>query len=647
MGITDTLKGYMNTGFIKAKQDDIRENIRGFNLNLDEGVKRIKDKAADYSRKEIKLDFLEQISRKIYSNPNYISIIIFIQFIMLLIFIFYYNPMSVNDKYPLIVKLFTLVIAFTYGVLYFFIKLKVQANSDVDLIKPTEKDILLQILIIVVFFILVMFGLKGLFWLALHTPLVKVMRHSMLILCVIVMLGGVYIFFKKQIDKAKNAPGKPISALILKFILYIPCLIVDIIEYVKYEINLTTKPIWILAGVEAVLVGLWIVLPFLFDKITNLSGLKLLNAPIHLNKETTIGNYKQLHEKRNLLVDKKSEASATTINQYANTKEKDNNSADNCNNLDVSGNVTANCAKFLWREHGCSTTMGETQESGKFMLMGHTSNQSFDLSKKSLEEVKNYIAESIAKDPDSCAAMEDDTSGITAKGSYTDPNVPKNKHLAWIYNKIKRIPIFKIKFSKHPQYKDTELRRFRYTYAISGWFYLNPQPPNTSSAYNNYTNILNYGENVNVEYNGNLNSLRVRANVANPDNDTNNMSVQIYETTEVLYQKWNNIVINYDNGYLDVFLNGALVGSKAGVAPYMSFDNIKVGAHNGLQGGICNVSYSENVMKKSEIVLKYKSLRDNSFPYVWSISDDFNTKLVQQEPNPKGIKKIKNFLGVQ
>ena len=44
--------------------------------------------------------------------------------------------------------------------------------------------------------------------------------------------------------------------------------------------------------------------------------------------------------------------------------------------------------------------------------------------------------------------------------------------------------------------------KFKYNYSLSAWFYLNPQPPNTSSAYTKYSNILNYGEKPLVQYNG-------------------------------------------------------------------------------------------------------------------------------------------------
>jgi hypothetical protein len=91
---------------------------------------------------------------------------------------------------------------------------------------------------------------------------------------------------------------------------------------------------------------------------------------------------------------------------------------------------------------------------------------------------------------------------------------------------------------------------------------------------------------------------------------------EVYQTNEVLYQKWNNIVINYTNGFLDVFLNGVLVSSRSAVMPYFSFDTIVVGAADGIMGGMCNVNYYREILTEKTIRLNYKTLRIKDVPYV-------------------------------
>jgi hypothetical protein len=61
----------------------------------------------------------------------------------------------------------------------------------------------------------------------------------------------------------------------------------------------------------------------------------------------------------------------------------------------------------------------------------------------------------------------------------------------------------------------------------------------------------------------------------------------------MLLQKWNDILINYSNGIMDIFLNGELVNSSNNVVPYFNLDNLTVGENDGIKGGIRNVIYNK------------------------------------------------------
>ena len=157
--------------------------------------------------------------------------------------------------------------------------------------------------------------------------------------------------------------------------------------------------------------------------------------------------------------------------------------------------------------------------------------------------------------------------------------------------------------------------KFNYHYSLSAWFYINPQPPNTSPAYNKYTNILNYGQKPSVEFNGQLNSLRISVDTQQEPGG-NKKIVQLFETQKVLFQRWNNIVINYDRGTMDVFLNGELVGSRPSIAPYMTYESIEVGANNGIHGGVSNVMYYKDNLSRSYIEMMYQALRGKEEPFL-------------------------------
>ena len=152
--------------------------------------------------------------------------------------------------------------------------------------------------------------------------------------------------------------------------------------------------------------------------------------------------------------------------------------------------------------------------------------------------------------------------------------------------------------------------QYNYNYAISAWFFIRAQPPNFGTAYRKHTTILDYGEKPNISYNGLDNSLKITMN-----NGLNKEPV-IYKIKDFPLQRWNNIVINYDSGILDVFMNSKLVASFKNVVPYMSLDNVSVGDENGIGGGVCNVLYFPRMMSKERIAINYNVLKNNNPPIV-------------------------------
>lgn len=575
----------MSTNFNKYNKSNIGNVITDFNNQ----VTSAKSKLSNFSKKEINLDFIERFTRMLYLNPNHLAKLEMLQYILFIVIIYYYNPLGIETTYPVFTKLLAISVAFTYVMLFFFIKIKVENNEDVDLIDPTEKNVLIKFISLIVFFIAFMFFIKGTIWILMNTGVAALLTNIITLMIIVCALAIVYLFAKPQIDKIKNSKQGSIMKLIVKLIMYLPCLLIDITEYIKYEYNLTTKPVWTLIGVESLFIGLWFIVPIVFDKVINYSGKKLVNKPLNLYKEYVVGKYDELYD-------------IPDIDHY------------DINEIEKSYN-----------------------------------------NKKNDRIRKETLNEEETKTLDNSEPEQ-----------YTDPNIPENKILAWFYKKLKNPSLLKIDFKVNPSpgiYGDDY--KFRYKYAISGWFYLNPQPPNTNPSYNKYTNIIKYGNKVRLEYNGKKNSLRVMAEVAssnaaaannanaggqaNDDEmDVKNKSVVVYESNDVIYQKWNNIVFNYNEGYIDVFLNGVLVGSYAGVAPYMRLDEIVTGSERGLYGGICNVSYYNSTLTEKNIRLNYKTLRGKEIPYIWSISDDVSFNIERnKDPNNKFMNDIKMMFGVQ
>ena len=162
---------------------------------------------------------------------------------------------------------------------------------------------------------------------------------------------------------------------------------------------------------------------------------------------------------------------------------------------------------------------------------------------------------------------------------------------------------------------------FDYQYGISCWVFIDAMPPNTNPSYNNYTSILNYGNKPNILYNGTTNTLMIvmeqkglKTDNAKAHELDDNGNKIIYKKENFLLQKWNNIIINYIGGTLDIFLNNELVKSEIEVVPYMSLDNLTIGTDNGINGGICNVVYFKTPLTAPNIYYLYNLVKDKTPP---------------------------------
>jgi hypothetical protein len=175
---------------------------------------------------------------------------------------------------------------------------------------------------------------------------------------------------------------------------------------------------------------------------------------------------------------------------------------------------------------------------------------------------------------------------------------------------------------------------FDYQYAISSWVYINSDAPNTNESYNKYTTILNFGGKPNVLYNGSTNSLMVTMDQKDLKKKTTNNLLEfdedgnriLYIKHNVLLQKWNNIILNYSGGVLDIFINGELVKSDIWVVPYYTLDNLTIGKDNGINGGICNLIYFKKPLTALNVYFLYNMIKNKTPP----VTNDSNLTIMKR-----------------
>jgi hypothetical protein len=217
------------------------------------------------------------------------------------------------------------------------------------------------------------------------------------------------------------------------------------------------------------------------------------------------------------------------------------------------------------------------------------------------------------------------------------------------------------------------LNKFDYKYGLSFWFYLDSFPPLNSELYD----ICCLGDGLMIKYNPLENALYFMYNGVNAknmidydkDKDKNknkdkenfenkkpltikelnrwnqyqkrqkkmenflsknrfegfkNETEDTTEPTEIiihkelgiLLQRWNNIIINYHSGTLDIFINGKLIKSKINVVPYIINTALTVGKNDGINGDICNLIYYKSPMSKSDIYRMYNIFKNKNPPVI-------------------------------
>ena len=391
---------------------------------------------------------IENAGTTLTSNSKYFMATELTIFIVLILLAYKWDIFHVATNYPAQTNLFFLLTGFVMLVSFYFIKERILLFKDTPTIGAFLMKVGGTLLSIAALLCLAL----AIFWLFNNvTSLTTLLTYAMNLSLIIGGIGIVYLLLKPLIGAGKKDP-KSMLSLLGRLVMYVPCLLISFIDFIREQYRITTKPVWILLAVEIILISLRIVMPKLVNALATHDGTQLLKEPIYLNNEHTLGNFENLH-----------------------------------------------------------------------------------------------------------AGSADDS-------------------------------------------------KFNYHYSLSSWVYINPQPPNTSRAYTRFTSLLNYGDKPQIQFNGQKNELRIMATTGKKD------LVEIYKTTDIAYQKWNNFVINYDGGNMDVFLNGKLVASRPNIAPYMTYENITSGANDGIEGGICNVMYYDHILSKGSITLAYRMLRDKKLP---------------------------------
>ena len=90
-------------------------------------------------------------------------------------------------------------------------------------------------------------------------------------------------------------------------------------------------------------------------------------------------------------------------------------------------------------------------------------------------------------------------------------------------------------------------------------------------------------------------------------------NIILYKSTNFKTQVWNNIVLNFDGGTFDIFINGKLVKNRKHVVPEITYGTLVCGTPT-LGGKICNIIYFNFALTMKNIHYLYNLVKFNDPP---------------------------------
>jgi len=496
-------------------------------------------------------------------NKYYYSIIIAI--LLLIMGVFYYlneiqNIFKIkNTKYEIFMWLF--LVAFS---IYTFLSYVYKHNyNNYNTIKPDTSFINMYKYVGLLFLIILFPILTINFIVYLHKTnnnVFNITQNILGILIIIVIFAIIAKIFPIQLGIEKSKSGdlsnstffqSAITLLkdIIDIIFFIPCLLIILVDEINEDIKLTPSSIYLLFFILLILITLIFVLPLVFNYLAKHNKNNLLGGegPFYLNEKKTLGKYQNLD---------KNVSSNVAIPNF---------NSSNLENTSVNNDLNNMLSNF--RSNFATTQISSSENS---------SNE--DVVKNEYNNIKNNVS--------------DNTKGYDFKMFKNNLNDQYNIGAKY-YNSSKI-------HNKFP---------YNYTYSISFYIYINPQPTNTSIAYTKDTELFNYGFKPVIYYNGNSRKIIIKSRTINNKSDQLDT---IYEMTSVKHQKWLYFVINYENNNIDVFIDGKLVGSKNNVTPYFIGDTVTIGQQDGIHGSIKEIFYFDKIKTPDSIQFLYSLTKNNN-----------------------------------
>lgn len=223
-------------------------------------------------------DFIQFLTNSSLERYNFfIYILAFALFIIFTVLFFYYSKNRM--KFSMETFLFTFSIIIPLSLLYYFVS--PYASKLGEGAPGNEKNIMIICIGLTIFALVITYvSTKLTYRDLLMAGYVAIFLFALM---VIIGLAIVFLMFSMYLKQTKGWLG-----FFVHLIFYIPCLFIDLVQYIKGEIKSTANLIYILFIIEILLVLSYIYIPKFVSKMLKQNGISILSDSRFLNKEYII-----------------------------------------------------------------------------------------------------------------------------------------------------------------------------------------------------------------------------------------------------------------------------------------------------------------------------------------------------------------------
>jgi hypothetical protein len=141
----------------------------------------------------------------------------------------------------------------------------------------------------ILYILLAIAGIYGFSELSKSALAIQALQYGSIIVAILIGIVALAIAFRTNRTYIYNMKG--LSGFIVNFILFIPCLFSDFIEYLYGDFATTPKIVYFLFVIELVLILLYLYIPKILKKMQERKGKTLIDKPIRINYRNDATNY--------------------------------------------------------------------------------------------------------------------------------------------------------------------------------------------------------------------------------------------------------------------------------------------------------------------------------------------------------------------